>query len=165
LRYFGEGYAVDLDARTLAFAAGLASLPLDALDRHARHLGFGGGGLWRGGGQADGVGGRAGAPCQQGQRGAGGQCAGTARRASQGIRDRHQGTWAVHSGVENFSRAWRRACSSVASASWTGASGARLWKVCSMRSMMVLRARPVWLRSGSTRFLALVVPLSDSFSR
>lgn len=34
-----------------------------------------------------------------------------------------------------------------------------------MRSIMVSRARPVWLRSGSTRFLALVVPLSDSFSR
>ena len=27
------------------------------------------------------------------------------------------------------------------------------------------RGSPVWLRKGSTRFAALVVPLSDSFSR
>ena len=41
----------------------------------------------------------------------------------------------------------------------------RLRKLSTSTSITASRAMPVWLRRGSTRFCALVVPLSESFSR
>ncbi|MBB4902158.1 hypothetical protein FHS37_006250 [Streptomyces griseostramineus] len=75
------------------------------------------------------------------------------------------GTRAVHSGEANFVRAssWARASSS--SVTLPSASPYRARKESVIRSMTASRGRPVCRRSGSTRFFALFVPLSDSFSR
>lgn len=98
-------------------------------------------------------------------------------RAATGERDQHaacirshdghrQGSSAVHSGVANLLHASVCARASSSALSVSGARPPwRLRKVSIMHSITALRGSPVWLRRGSTRFCALVVPLSDSFSR
>src|SRR5690606_4008370 len=79
---------------------------------------------------------------------------------------RAYGSSAVHSAVANLSRASASARDSSSARSTSGTRPPwRLRKVAIMCSITALRGRPVCRRSGSTRFRALVVPLSDSFSR
>src|SRR5690606_12057609 len=91
-------------------------------------------------------------------------CAVTAACFAQGTCT--QGTIAVHSGLENFSSTSR--CAQASSSSRMPPAASPPWRVRKLSTRAAItasRVMPVWLRRGSTRFCALVVPLSDSFSR
>ena len=67
--------------------------------------------------------------------------------------------------VSNFDSTSDSAAASSASVTWPGVAPVISTKVSFIRSMISAREMPVWLRSGSTRLAAEVVPLSLSFSR
>ncbi|MNY73220.1 hypothetical protein D3C86_2119590 [compost metagenome] len=73
--------------------------------------------------------------------------------------------WRSHSSRLNFSAASFSAAAYSSSEIVPGVPPFSDTNVSFIRRMISSRGRPVWLRSGSTRFTALVVPLSLSFSR